>query len=69
MINKKKFIKKDPNTSNLYKKILAGDYQIPKFLSAEAKDLIKSILTTDPAKRITITEIRKHPWFNLVVQK
>jgi 5'-AMP-activated protein kinase catalytic alpha subunit len=23
----------DPKTSNLYKKILAGDYKIPKFLS------------------------------------
>lgn len=38
----------DPNTANLYKKILAGDYTIPKFVSAEAKDLIKNILNTDP---------------------
>ncbi|EAS00862.2 Serine/Threonine kinase domain protein (macronuclear) [Tetrahymena thermophila SB210] len=56
----------DPNTSNLYKKILAGDYQIPKFVSSEGRDLIKNILTTDPTKRFTISDIRKHPWFNQV---
>lgn len=55
----------DPNTSNLYKKILSADYQMPNFISAEAKDLIKRILTTDPEKRITIEEIKTHPWFNL----
>ncbi len=48
----------DPNTSNLYKKILSADYQVPNFLSEEACDLIKRILTTDPDKRITIEEIK-----------
>jgi serine/threonine protein kinase len=38
---------------------------MPNFISAEAKDLIKRILTTDPEKRITIEEIKTHPWFNL----
>ncbi len=38
----------DPNTSALYKKILAGDYTIPKFVSSDARDLIKGILTTEP---------------------
>ncbi|KAL4499059.1 hypothetical protein ABPG72_016961 [Tetrahymena utriculariae] len=61
-----KINKQDPNTSNLYKKILAGDYQIPKFVSSEGKDLIKNILNTDPTKRFTISDIRKHPWFNQV---
>lgn len=59
----------DPNTANLYKKILNGDYTIPKFLSAEAKELIKGILNTDPTKRFTIEDIRKHRWFNLVSTK
>jgi len=39
----------DPNTSNLYKKILNADYQCPKFISDGVKDLIAKILTTDPA--------------------
>jgi len=31
----------DPNTANLYKKILNGEFKIPKFVSHDAKDLIK----------------------------
>lgn len=54
----------DPNTSNLYKKILSADYKIPSFISKDGKDLIDKILETDPEKRYTIEQIRKHPWFN-----
>ena len=39
---------------------------MPKFVSAEAKDIIGCILNTDPEKRYKIEDIRKHPWFNLV---
>jgi len=35
-------------------------------VSESATDLIAKILTTDPEKRISIAEIRSHPWFNLV---
>ncbi len=55
----------DPNTANLYKKILSGDYTVPKFLSTEAKGLIRGILNTDPARRFTLDDIKKHPWFAL----
>lgn len=41
----------DPNTTNLYKKILNGDFKIPKFLSVDAQDILKKILNTDPEKR------------------
>ena len=40
----------DPNTANLYKKILAGEFQLPKFISPDVADLIKKVLTTDPGK-------------------
>jgi serine/threonine protein kinase len=33
----------DQKTSNLYKKILAADYTLPKFLSPEASDMISRI--------------------------
>lgn len=56
----------DPNTSNLYKKILSADFTIPRFVSPEAQDIITCILNTDPEKRYTIEDIRRHPWFNLV---
>jgi len=55
----------DPETSKLYKKIMSGDYKVPKHVSSEAKDLIKNILNTDPTKRYTIEEIRKHSWYNI----
>jgi 5'-AMP-activated protein kinase catalytic alpha subunit len=55
----------DPDTSNLYKKILAGEFKIPKYVSNEGKDLIKNILNIDPTKRYGIEEIRRHPFFNL----
>lgn len=56
----------DANTANLYKKILSGEFHIPRFVSQEARDLLKSILTTDANARITIDEIRNHPWYNII---
>ena len=53
----------DPNTGDLYKKILACDYKPPKFISPEVKELIACILNTDPNKRYGIEEIRNHPWY------
>jgi len=55
----------DPDTSNLYKKILAGNYTIPNFLSEEAKSIIKGMLNTDSKARFTIENIKKHPWFSI----
>lgn len=31
----------DPNTANLYKKILSGEFTIPKFVSLDTQDLIR----------------------------
>jgi len=56
----------DANTSNLYKKILSGDFQIPRFVSNEARDILKGILNTDPHKRFTVQDIRNHAWYNLI---
>ena len=44
----------DPDTQNLYNKIMSGKYEAPKFLSIEAKALLKEILNIDPNKRMTI---------------
>lgn len=56
----------DPNTGKLYKKILTGDYKIPKFVGNEARDLITRILDTNPKTRYTIEIIRQHPWVKCV---
>jgi serine/threonine protein kinase len=51
-----------PQTAQLYKRIIAGEYKQPAFLSADAKDLLKRMLCTDPKRRFTLEQIRKHPW-------
>ena len=53
----------------LYQKIIKGEYTIPKYLSEEAKDIIKQILEVDPKKRINFEKIKKHPWFNIINTK
>lgn len=55
----------DPVTTNLYKKIMEGNFHIPKFVSKEAAELMRRILCTDPDSRIRIAEIKRHPWFNI----
>lgn len=40
-------------------------YMLPSHLSVEARDLITSMLKADPLQRITIAEIRRHPFFQL----
>lgn len=53
----------DESIPYLFKKIKGGLYILPSYLSDESKDLISKMLITDPVKRITVDEIRQHPWF------
>ncbi|GJP44737.1 hypothetical protein CLOM_g4094 [Closterium sp. NIES-68] len=53
----------DENIPSLFKKIKGGIYTIPGNLSSGARDLIPRMLLVDPLLRITIPEIRQHPWF------
>lgn len=55
----------DPDTKKLYKKILKGHFELPKFLSDSAKDILKKILNTNPDTRYKISDIRSHPWYSL----
>jgi 5'-AMP-activated protein kinase catalytic alpha subunit len=56
----------DGNTAALYRKILNAEYRTPKFISQSVQGLIGKMLTTDPEKRITIPEIREHPWYKQI---
>ena len=56
----------DPNTSKLYKKIMAGEYETPRILTADSKDILKGILNTNPEKRFSIKDIRASKWYNLI---
>ena len=55
----------DDNNDLLYRKICLGKFNIPDFVSNNCKDLLKKILVTEPYKRITIKQIKNHPWFKL----
>jgi len=56
----------DPDTPTLYAKILKGEYKLARNVSNSLKDLLKGILNTDPNRRFTIADIRKHPWYSLI---
>ncbi|XP_054792074.1 SNF1-related protein kinase catalytic subunit alpha KIN10-like [Prosopis cineraria] len=53
----------EPNLAMLYVNIKGGIYTLPKGISSGARDLIVRMLEVDPIKRITISDIRRHPWF------
>lgn len=56
----------DKNNQNLFKKIIEGKLNIPKYLSEQAKDLLKNLISVDPKTRYNIEQINKHPWFNMI---
>ena len=53
----------DESIPYLFKKIKGGIYILPSYLSDLSKNLISSMLVTDPLKRISVEQIRRHPWF------
>ena len=53
----------DKDNDVLFSKILKCKLDLPRHLSDDSKDLIRRILVTDPDKRITIKEIKRHPFF------
>eukprot|EP01118_Nematostelium_gracile_P012250 TRINITY_DN4444_c0_g1_i1.p1 TRINITY_DN4444_c0_g1~~TRINITY_DN4444_c0_g1_i1.p1 ORF type:complete len:340 (+),score=68.94 TRINITY_DN4444_c0_g1_i1:582-1601(+) len=55
----------DEYIPSLFKKIRAGVFDTPSHVSASCKDLISQMLVVDPLKRITIEEIKNHPWFQI----
>ena len=53
----------DNDTPKLYKKILNGEYSLPKDLSPDLRDFIQRVLTVNPNERIRIPEMKKHRWW------
>lgn len=48
----------DPNTSELYRKIAEGKYEVPEHLSPTLRSLLRVVLNVNPEKRATIKQIR-----------
>lgn len=57
----------DQNHNKLYKKIMAGDFELPRFLSVDSKEIIKNILNVNPEARFTIGDIRESRWYRKVI--
>uniref|UniRef100_A0A453BZS2 non-specific serine/threonine protein kinase n=1 Tax=Aegilops tauschii subsp. strangulata TaxID=200361 RepID=A0A453BZS2_AEGTS len=59
----------DPDDPKNFRKtigrIMSIQYKIPEYVhvSQDCKQLLASIFVANPAKRITMREIRNHPWF------
>ncbi|PHT58387.1 Serine/threonine-protein kinase SAPK3 [Capsicum baccatum] len=59
----------DPEDPKNFRKtigrIMSAQYSIPDYvrISADCKNLLSRIFVANPSKRITIPEIKKHPWF------
>ena len=49
---------------DLHKAILVGKYDLPEFLSANLKHLIRSMLVIVPNRRIPVEKILRHRWFD-----
>jgi len=50
---------------DLYVSLMQGNFQFQPKMSPELIDLLHRMWEINPRQRITIPEIRKHPWFNL----
>ncbi|KAH9257607.1 hypothetical protein BASA81_004056 [Batrachochytrium salamandrivorans] len=53
----------DEIISRLFKRIMAGSYPMPSYLSDDSRMLLSRMLCVDSLKRITFAEIRKTSWF------
>lgn len=50
------------NTSVMLRQILKANYYVPDFLSKEVVDLLGKMIRPQPSERITVEEIKNHPW-------
>jgi serine/threonine-protein kinase SRK2 len=49
----------------MVQRILKVEYALPSHavVTPECQDLLSKILAGDPAQRITLAEVQRHPWF------
>lgn len=51
----------------MFPRIVAADFEQPNHVTPECRHLLKRTLTADPDRRITIPEIMRHPWFQVML--
>ena len=47
----------------LFRKIQNADYSYPSWFSADVRSLLDQVLVADPARRLTLMEVKHDPWF------
>jgi len=53
----------DANVATLLEKIVQANLEYPKHFSKGVKDLLFNMINSNPKKRFTTEDIKKHPWF------
>ena len=53
----------DEKVSKLIEKIVCANYEEPKYVSLEARELLHRLLNPDPRTRCTIGQLKEDPWF------
>jgi serine/threonine protein kinase len=59
----------EENINTMFKYIKEAKYFMKGVASIEAKDLLNRMIQPNPFRRITITEVLTHPWFDMQVSK
>jgi 5'-AMP-activated protein kinase catalytic alpha subunit len=59
----------EENVNTMFKYIKDAKYYMKGAASIEAKDLLNRMMQPNPFNRITIQEIKAHPWFNQNISK
>ncbi|CAM9665891.1 unnamed protein product [Ectocarpus sp. 4 AP-2014] len=53
----------EPSMSTLFSKIQAADFSYPRWFSPEARSVIDRILVPDPKQRLTLAQMKAHPFW------
>ena len=59
----------DEHVPSLFRKIKSGVFPIPDYLNKNVVSLLCHMLQTDPMRRATVDDIRKHEWFQKDLQE
>lgn len=52
----------DDNLRQLLEKVKRGVFHIPHFVPPDCQSLLRGMIEVNPEKRLTLSEINKHPW-------
>lgn len=56
-------ITEEGNLLSLYEQIIAAQFEIPDFVSAEIQDMIRGLLKKNPTERFDHEQISRHAWY------